>query len=75
MWGHNRGHISKTHSKIINKFNMINHQMRLPVTAKNVHSFNKNTSNIKSSHLAVPLCEHDHLLILVLSVILSFILK
>ncbi|CZX28095.1 Uncharacterised protein [Klebsiella pneumoniae] len=29
MWGHNRGHISKTHSKIINKFNMINHQMRL----------------------------------------------
>ncbi|CZX98604.1 Uncharacterised protein [Enterobacter hormaechei] len=29
MWGHNRGHISKAHRKIINKFNMINHQMRL----------------------------------------------
>lgn len=29
MWGHNRGHFSKAHMKIINKFNMINHQMRL----------------------------------------------
>lgn len=29
MWGHNRGHVSKENMKIINKFNMINHQMRL----------------------------------------------
>ena len=29
MWGHNRGHVSKAHKKIINKFKMINNQMRL----------------------------------------------
>jgi hypothetical protein len=29
MWGHNRGHVSKAHMEIINKFNMINQQMRL----------------------------------------------
>jgi hypothetical protein len=29
MWGHNWGHESKLHLKIINKFNMINYQMRL----------------------------------------------
>lgn len=29
MWGHNRGHISKSHIKIINKFKAITYQMRL----------------------------------------------